>query len=104
VVRPGLAHYASAKGAIRQLVRGMAVDLAEHGIRVNAIAPGPTLTPANREFFARTEVAETNLRLVPLGRVAEPREMVGAAVFLASDEAGYVTGTTLFVDGGYVCT
>ncbi len=104
VVRPGLAHYAAAKGGIRQLVRGMAVDLARHRIRVNAIAPGPTETPANREFFARPEVAEVNRRLVPLGRVANPEEMVGAAVFLASAEASYVTGTTLFVDGGYVCT
>lgn len=104
VVRPGLAHYAAAKGALRQLVRGMAVDLAEHAIRVNAIAPGPTETPGNREFFRRPDVAETNRRLVPLGRVADPREMVGAAVFLASAEASYVTGTTLFVDGGYVCT
>jgi NAD(P)-dependent dehydrogenase (short-subunit alcohol dehydrogenase family) len=104
VVRPGLAHYSAAKGAIRQLVRAMAVDLAPHGIRVNAIAPGPTATPGNREFFARPDVAETNRRLVPLGRVAEPSEMAGAAVFLASAEASYVTGATLFVDGGYVCT
>jgi len=101
VTRPGLAHYASAKGAIRQLVKSMAVDLAPHGIRVNAFGPGPTLTPGNREFFARPEVREANLRLVPLGRVAEPEEMVGAAVFLGSDEASYVTGATLMVDGGY---
>lgn len=101
VVRPGLAHYAAAKGAVRQLVRGMAVDLAPHGVRVNAIAPGPTETPGNREFFARPEVAEVNRRLVPLGRMAQPEEMVGAAVFLASDEASYVTGATIFVDGGY---
>jgi len=101
VTRPGLAHYASAKGAIRQLVKSMAVDLAPHGIRVNAFGPGPTLTPGNRDFFARPEVREANLRLVPLGRVAEPEEMVGAAVFLGSDEASYVTGATLMVDGGY---
>ncbi|HVB77191.1 MAG TPA: SDR family oxidoreductase [Candidatus Nitrosotalea sp.] len=104
VTRPGLAHYAAAKGAVRQLVRGMAVDLAEHGIRVNAIAPGTTFTPGNREYFSRPEVAEANRRMVALGRVAEPEEMVGAAVFLASSEASYVTGTTIFVDGGYTCT
>ncbi|HUZ88851.1 MAG TPA: SDR family oxidoreductase [Candidatus Acidoferrales bacterium] len=103
VTRPGLAHYAASKGAIRQLVKGMAVDLAEHGIRVNAIAPGTTETPGNRAYFARPDVAEVNRRLVPMGRVADPVEMVGAAVFLASEEASYVTGATLFVDGGYTC-
>ena len=101
VTRPGLSHYSAAKGGVRQLMRGMAVDLAPHGVRVNAIAPGPTLTPGNREFFERPEVREANLRLVPLGRLAEPAEMVGAAVFLASDSASYVTGATIFVDGGY---
>ncbi len=101
VTRPGLAHYAAAKGALRQLVKSMAVDLAPHGIRVNAFAPGPTLTPGNREFFSRPQVREANLRLLPMGRVAEPEEMVGAAVFLGSDEASYVTGATLMVDGGY---
>ena len=101
VTRPGLAHYAAAKGALRQLVRSMAVDLAPHRIRVNAFAPGPTLTPGNREFFSRPQVREDNLRTLPLGRLAEPDEMVGAAVFLGSDEASYVTGATLMVDGGY---
>lgn len=101
VTRPGLAHYASAKGALRQLVNSMAVDLAAHRIRVNAFGPGPTLTPGNREFFARPEVREANLRLLPLGRLGEPDEMVGAAVFLGSHEASYVTGATIMVDGGY---
>jgi len=101
VTRPGLSHYAAAKGGVRQLVKGMAVELAQHGIRVNAIAPGPTLTAANRELFERPDVREANLRNLPLGRLAQPEEMVGAAVFLASAEASYVTGATLLVDGGY---
>lgn len=100
-VRPGLSHYCAAKGAIRQLVRAAAVDLAPHGIRVNAVAPGPTITDANRELFARPEVREANERLIPLGRLGEPPEMVGAVVYLLSDAASYTTGTTLFVDGGY---
>jgi NAD(P)-dependent dehydrogenase (short-subunit alcohol dehydrogenase family) len=101
VVRPGMSHYAAAKGGVKQLVKAMAVDLAEHGIRVNAVAPGPTLTPGNREMFDRPEVREANLRTIPLGRIAEPEEMVGAAIYLASDEASFTTGATLLVDGGY---
>jgi len=101
VVRPGLTHYASAKGGLRQLVKGMAVELASDGIRVNAIAPGPTLTDASSQFNERPEVREEHARATPLGRLAMPSEMVGAAVFLASDEASFVTGTTILVDGGY---
>ncbi|MGH3443232.1 MAG: SDR family oxidoreductase [Nitriliruptorales bacterium] len=100
-VRPGMSHYCAAKGAIRQLVRAAAVDLAPHGIRVNAVAPGPTVTEANRDLFARPEVREANERLIPLGRLGEPREMVGAVLYLLSDAASYTTGATLFVDGGY---
>lgn len=101
VARPGMGHYATAKGGVRQLVKAMAVDLAPHGIRVNAIAPGPTLTPGNRAMFERPDVAEANRRTIPLGRVADPQEMVGAVVYLASEEASFTTGTTIFVDGGY---
>jgi NAD(P)-dependent dehydrogenase (short-subunit alcohol dehydrogenase family) len=101
VVRPGMSHYAAAKGGVKQLVKAMAVDLAEHGIRVNAVAPGPTVTPGNREMFERPEVREANLRTIPLGRIAEPEEIVGAALYLASDEASFTTGATLLVDGGY---
>jgi len=101
VARPGMGHYATAKGGVRQLVKAMAVDLAPHGIRVNAIAPGPTLTPGNRVMFERPDVVEANRRTIPLGRVANPEEMIGAVVYLASEEASFTTGTTIFVDGGY---
>jgi gluconate 5-dehydrogenase len=104
VVRPGMVPYSSAKGGVRQLVRGMAVDLAPHGIRVNAIAPGPTVTPGTRGLFSRPEVVARHRETLPLGRVAEPEEMIGACVYLASDEASYTTGATLFVDGGYTLT
>jgi NAD(P)-dependent dehydrogenase (short-subunit alcohol dehydrogenase family) len=91
----------AAKGGVKQLVKAMAVDLAGSGIRVNALAPGPTLTPGNKEMFARPDVRAANIRTIPLGRIAEPDEMVGAAVYLASDEASFTTGATLLVDGGY---
>lgn len=101
VTRPGLAHYAAAKGAITQLVRGMAVDLAAHGIRVNAVAPGPTLTPGNATWFGRPEVEAEHAARIPLGRVARPEEIVGAILYLLGGEASYTTGATLVVDGGY---
>lgn len=101
VVRPGLAHYSAAKGGVRQLVRAMAVDLAPHRIRVNAVAPGPTLTEGSQDWFSRPDVNAEHRRIVPLGRVAQPEEMVGAAVYLAGDESSFTTGATVFVDGGY---
>jgi NAD(P)-dependent dehydrogenase (short-subunit alcohol dehydrogenase family) len=101
VTRPGLAHYAAAKGGVAQLVKGMAVDLADHGIRVNAVAPGPTRTPGNAAWFARPEVEREHERLIPLHRVAESSEIAGAALYLASDAASFTTGATVVVDGGY---
>lgn len=101
VTRPGFAHYAAAKGGLAQLVRGMAVDLAPHAIRVNAVAPGPTETPGNREWFARPEMRAAHEAAIPLGRVARPDEITGAALYLASDEASFTTGATIMVDGGY---
>jgi NAD(P)-dependent dehydrogenase (short-subunit alcohol dehydrogenase family) len=101
VARPQLAHYAAAKGGVKQLVKAMAVDLAPFGIRVNAVAPGPTLTPGNREMFERPDVRDENMRTIPLRRIADPEEMVGAVVYLASDEASFTTGATILVDGGY---
>jgi len=101
VTRPGLAHYSASKGAIGQLVKGMAVDLAPFQIRVNAVAPGPTETPGNAAWFGQPEVEEEHARIIPMGRVARPEEIAGAAVYLASDEASFTTGATIMVDGGY---
>lgn len=101
VTRPGLAHYAAAKGGVAQLVKGMAVDLAPHGIRVNAVAPGPTQTPGNSAWFATADAQAEHQRLIPMGRVAQPSEIVGAAIYLASNEASFTTGATIVVDGGY---
>lgn len=101
VVRKGMAHYVAAKGAVNQMVKAMAVDLAPHGIRVNALAPGPTMTPGNRGFFSLPEIEEAHRTTIPMGRVGEPDEMAGAAMYLASSGASFTTGAILMVDGGY---
>lgn len=93
--------YAAAKGGVEAFTRASAKELAPD-VRVNAIAPGFVITPQNAETYAPgTEKRENIDSRTPLGRVAEREEMVGAAVFLASDAASYVTGEVLTVDGGF---
>lgn len=101
VADPSSAPYAATKGAVLQLTRTCAVEWASHGIRVNAIGPGYTRTDMTRGALGEPEKREKILERTPLGRVAEPEEMAGAAVFLASDAASYVTGHLLMVDGGW---
>lgn len=96
----GHLNYASAKGGVRMLTRSLAQEVAADGIRVNAIAPGAIRTPINKEAWETEEALTRLLRLIPYGRIGEPEDVARAAVWLASDEADYVTGTTLFVDGG----
>jgi NAD(P)-dependent dehydrogenase (short-subunit alcohol dehydrogenase family) len=100
VAHPVLVHYAASKGGIAMLTKGMAVSLAPHGIRVNAIGPGTVNTPINANFFSMPGMVERFLMRTPLGRIAEADEIASVAVFLASDEASYVTGTTIYADGG----
>lgn len=96
----GHVNYASAKGGIRMLTRSLAQEVAADGIRVNAIAPGAIRTPINKEAWETDEALTKLLRLIPYGRIGEPEDVARAAVWLASDQADYITGTTLFVDGG----
>jgi NAD(P)-dependent dehydrogenase (short-subunit alcohol dehydrogenase family) len=92
-------HYVASKGGVLSMTRAMALELAPHRIRVNAIAPGLTDTAQPRYGSSEAEIAET-ARAIPLGRMARPEEIARAAVFLASDDAGFVTGQTLHVNGG----
>jgi glucose 1-dehydrogenase len=96
----GHVNYAASKGGIRMLVRSLAQEVAADGIRVNAIAPGAIRTPINKEAWETEEALEKLLRLIPYSRIGEPEDVARAALWLASDNADYVTGTTLFVDGG----
>jgi NAD(P)-dependent dehydrogenase (short-subunit alcohol dehydrogenase family) len=99
---PNQAHYLASKGGSRMLTRGMAVDLAPHNVRVNALAPGVTITNLTRRRVEEdAEYRRWAIERIPLGRFAQPDDMVGAAIFMASDESAYMTGATLVVDGGY---
>ncbi len=82
------------------MMKSLAQEMAPHRIRVNSIAPGAIRTPINREAWETPEALGRLLKLIPYGRIGEPEDVAKAAVWLASDEADYVTGTTLFVDGG----
>jgi glucose 1-dehydrogenase len=96
----GHCNYATSKGGIKLFMESIAQELAPHKIRVNAIGPGAIKTPINRVAW-ETPAAEAALRtLIPYDRVGVPEDIAKAAVWLASDESDYVTGTTLFVDGG----
>jgi NAD(P)-dependent dehydrogenase (short-subunit alcohol dehydrogenase family) len=93
--------YTASKGGVLAMSRELAVQFAREGIRVNALCPGPVNTPLLQELFAKDpERAARRLVHVPLGRFAEPEEIASAALFLASDDASFVTATTFLVDGG----
>jgi glucose 1-dehydrogenase len=96
----GHANYAAAKGGVKMLMETMAQELAPEKIRVNAIAPGAIQTPINRAAWETPEAKANLLKLIPYGRIGQPEDVAQAAVWLASDAADYVVGTTLFVDGG----
>ena len=92
--------YAASKGGVAQMTRAMAMALAPHDIRVNAIGPGTILTDMLKVVIADDEARRTILSRTPMGRIGEPSEVASVAVFLASDYASYLTGETIFPDGG----
>jgi len=93
---PGASVYSMTKGAIASLIRGVAIDLAPRGITVNNIQPGPTATDMTAGYVEMVKP------LVPLGRMGEPEEIAGLVAYLASARAGFITGASLTIDGGYV--
>lgn len=96
----GHANYAASKGGIRLLMESMAQEFAPHRIRVNGIAPGAIRTPINKSAWETREAYDSLMTLIPYGRIGEPEDVARAAVWLASDHADYVVGSTLFIDGG----
>ena len=100
LARTGIAPYTTTKGAIRNLTRGMATDWARHGLQVNAIAPGYFKTPLNQALVDNPEFSAWLSNRTPAGRWGDTQELIGAAVFLASDASSFVNGHTLYVDGG----
>jgi glucose 1-dehydrogenase len=96
----GHVNYAASKGGVMQLMKSLAQEVAPKKIRVNSIAPGAIKTPINRQAWETPAALAELLKLIPDGRVGVPEDIARAAVWLASDASDYVTGTTLFVDGG----
>jgi gluconate 5-dehydrogenase len=100
LARPNIAPYTATKGAIRNLTRGMCADWARHGLQINAIAPGYFRTEMNQALVDNPEFSAWLEKRTPAGRWGDVPELVGAAVFLASDASSFVNGHTLYVDGG----
>jgi 2-deoxy-D-gluconate 3-dehydrogenase len=97
---PGMGIYGIAKAAIEMLTKVLASELAQFGIRVNAVAPAMVRTEFSKPFWSNSGILEQITKGIPLGRIAEPLEVVHPALFLASDAASFITGQTLVVDGG----
>jgi meso-butanediol dehydrogenase/(S,S)-butanediol dehydrogenase/diacetyl reductase len=98
--QPNAVGYSASKGAVKMLTQSMAADLGADGIRVNALAPGVIVTPMTEVTRANPERLQRFMARIPLGRLGQPQEIAGPAVFLASDLASYVNGVTLPIDGG----
>ena len=96
----GHVNYAASKGGVMLMMKSIAQEVAPYRIRVNSIGPGAVRTPINRSAWETREAYDKLMELVPYKRIGEPEDIARAAVWLASDEADYINGTTLFVDGG----
>jgi len=97
----GRTAYAASKAAVSNLTKTLALEWSAKGIHVNALAPGPVWTEARHELFSNPEFYANLVKKVPINRTAKPAEMVGPALFLASEASSFVTGETLLVDGGF---
>ncbi len=97
---PGNAPYCASKGGLRMLMRTMAVEMGPHSITVNNIGPGAVFTPIDADVEANPEMEKMLMGEIPLNRWGKPEEVANLAIFLASDDAGYITGSTYFIDGG----
>ena len=100
----GYAHYNASKGGITLLTKSMALDLAPYGIRVNCVAPGYIVTPLSAGMDSEEFVAEYIRHHIPLGRTGNPQEVASVYAFLASDDASFVTGETILIDGGQLAS
>jgi len=97
---PHFASYCASKGGLKMLCRDLAIELAPYNITVNNVAPGAIETPINTTLLNDKAKLDSLLSNIPLRRLGKPADVAGAVVFLASSDADYITGTTLFVDGG----
>jgi len=95
----GFVHYVASKGGVVGLTRALAIELGPHNININVVAPGFTDTEASRSI---ADVSKYDISRTPMGRLQQPKDLIGAVIFLASDESDFVTGQTLLVDGGRV--
>jgi NAD(P)-dependent dehydrogenase (short-subunit alcohol dehydrogenase family) len=94
--------YCATKGAIVNMTRELAMELGKHKINVNAVAPGVIATDMTKDMVENEEIKASLLEKIPYGRIGKPRDIANAVAFLASDEAEYITGHTLVVDGGWI--
>ena len=101
IFRENMVDYAASKGAVVSMTSAMALDLAPYDIQVNSVAPGFTYTGMTSASFDNPEIREQSEKLIPKGRLGEPRDIASVVAFLLSDMSDYMTGTNVFVDGGY---
>jgi glucose 1-dehydrogenase len=98
------AHYAASKGGMQMLTKNTAMEVADKGIRVNGIAPGAIATEMNKDLLEDDQKKKEKEQTIPLKRIGQPEEIAKVALFLASDDASYITGTTIYADGGLTLT
>jgi NAD(P)-dependent dehydrogenase (short-subunit alcohol dehydrogenase family) len=97
-----ISHYTASKGGVVALTENMALDLAKHGINVNAVAPGAIETDMSIEALKDEKIKQRILERIPKGRAGKPEDVAAAVAFLASEEADYITGSVIYVDGGWL--